>query len=308
MIRKTSHIAFLMLALILIGCSGKKGNLDILGMFYTLSENSDQRFAESMEWNSTHGYDTVFVSSDDYRVYVMTDIHVDSTTFNLDTFTTNYLSDADVAPFCLCLGDIINAYGNYPKFMAYVDKIKDAGRKVYGIPGNHDIYYDQWQTYREYWKTSSYYFTVVTPSGYRDFFLMIDTSDGTFGNSLKKWVEATLREANAAGYRHITVCTHTHFWKIDQSQGHTSNYSLEETYEMAGIFANYGVEYVLQGHSHQRHSDVFKGVTYLRLDKMEDHYYNSFYNIFTFGETVSWKPVLVGPYERYANEKRIEGR
>lgn len=299
---------FYILPLLLVSCT--KGNLDMLGMFYTLSDGNDERFAQSMEWNDQVGYDTIQVAQDDYKVYTFTDIHVDTTTFNLDTFTTAYLNDTEAAPFCLCLGDQINAINNYPKFFAYIDKMKAAGKKVYSTPGNHDLYYDQWSIYRDYWKTSAYWFLVQTPGGFEDLYICLDSSDGTLGIDQRKWLEQLLKEKSQMGYRHIIVFTHTHFWKRDQSQGHTSNFALEETYEIADIFGKYNVDIVLQGHSHYRYKTVFKGVTYLRLDKMEDHYYNSHYTTFQIGNDIDWTFVPVGPQTEGvgANDVRIEGR
>lgn len=280
----------------------------MLGMFYTKSEGANERFAQSLQYNMEHGYDTVHVALEDYPVYVFSDIHVDNTTFNLDTFVTTYINDTEAAPFCICLGDQINAVNNYPKFFAYMDKIKDAGRTIYSTVGNHDIYYDQWSIFRDYWHSSTYYFVVVTPSGKRDLFIILDSSDGTFGSDQRQWAENLLRTTAKENYRHRIVCTHTHFWKIDQSQGHTSNFAMEETYDMANLFAKYGVEYVLQGHSHHRNTTIFKEVTYLRLDKMEDHYWNSFYTLFHIGDHVTWDYIPVGPYHDGYNEVRIQGR
>lgn len=302
--KKYAYILLLLLAV----TSCKQGNLDMLGMFYTKSDNADERFLQSLYDNIRRPVDTIYVDRDDYSVYVFTDVHVDETTYNLDTFTTTYLNDTETAPFCICLGDQINAVNNYPKFFAYMDKIKDAGRTVYSTVGNHDIYYDQWQIYIDYWKTSTYYFVVITPSGDKDFYLFLDSSDGTFGIEQRHWADMQLKAISNENYRHRIVCTHTHMWKIDQSQGHTSNFALEETYEMADMFAKYGVEYVLQGHSHYRHTNTYKGVTYLRLDKMEDHYWNSYYTIFHIGPKVTWDYIPVGPCAPGANERRVEGR
>ena len=64
--------------------------------------------------------------------------------------------------------------------------------------------------------------------------------------------------------------THTHFGKLDDSQGHTSNFSLEETYELATLLAQYKVAYVWSGHQHARQSVLFRGVNYLVLDATKD--------------------------------------
>lgn len=306
--KKLNIILLAMLAL----TSCKQGNLDMLGMFYTKSDDADERFIQSEEWNNEHPMATVSVASDDYRIYTMTDIHVDTTTLNLDTFTAAFLQDVQsaqtlTAPFCFCLGDVINAVNNFPKFQAYITKIENAGLRVYGTPGNHDLYYDQWEIYRSYWHTSHFPLVVQTPSGKRDLYVFVDSSSGTLGKLQTEWLRSLLKEASGEGYRHIVVCTHTHFWKKDQSQGHTSDFALEETYELADMFGQYGVELVIQGHSHNRNVQQFKHVTYLRLDALEDHYYNAFYTIFSVGERIVWDYVPVGPQTHEDNCPRVEG-
>lgn len=274
----------------------------MLGMFYTVSDDADTRFAQAMEYNSTKEPDTIYVAAETYPVYIFTDVHVDKTTLNLDTFVTEYLADATAAPFCLCLGDQINAQGNYPKFNAYIDIIRAAGREVYSTPGNHDIYFGQWKTYRDYWHTSVYWFVVVTPSGKKDLYVSLDSSSGTLGKAQRDWLDNLLKEKKTEGFRNTILFTHTHFWKKDQSQGHTSNFALEETYDLAELFHKHEVDLVLQGHSHHRDLTRFKGVTYLRLDKMEDHYYNSFYTVLHAGDGLTWEYRNVGPYKEGANE------
>ncbi len=296
------------LCLYVLGFVSCSGNLDLLGMFYTMSDGADTRFEQSQAYNATKTIDTLKVASEQYPLYVFTDVHVDKTVFNLDTFTTTYLADTTAAPFCLCIGDMINAQGNYPKFMTFIDKMRAAGREVYATPGNHDIYFGQWSIYRDYWKTSSYYFIVQTPSGKHDLYICLDSSDGTLGNKQTRWLDSLLEAKKTEDLRQRIVFTHTHFWKIDQSQGHTSNFAIEETLEIADLFARNNVDIVLQGHSHHRNITNFKNVTYLRLDKMEDHYYNSFYTILNVGEQVTWRYVPVGPYHEGYNEVRIEGR
>ncbi|MCQ2334929.1 MAG: metallophosphoesterase [Paludibacteraceae bacterium] len=288
----------------LMSC-GKPGNHDYLGFVWTRSETSDQRFEQSMEYNLEHGYDTICVANEDYRVYVCSDAHVDYSSYNMDTFTTCYLADHDAAPFCLCVGDLINATDNYPHFMAHVDRIQAAGRRMYSTPGNHDIFYNQWSIYRDYWHTSCYWLVVKLPSGARDLFICLDSANGTLGQKQMQWLRELLREKSKQGFRHLIVYTHTHLWKIDQSQSHTSNFAMEETYELADLFGRYGVDIVLQGHSHYRLTQVVKDVVYLRLDKIEDHYYNSYYTILQVGEHINWTFVPVGPQHEGWNEVRV---
>lgn len=313
-------IAIYIICALAILTSCKQGNLDMLGMVYTKSADANERFIQSEFWNACNPMDTVSVMTDNYRIYTMTDIHVDSTTLNLDTFCTRFMEEAlshyaflpkpeeqITAPFCFCLGDVINAVGNYPKFQAYVTKIEEAGLKVYGTPGNHDIYYDQWEIYRSYWHTSHFPLVVQTPSGKKDLFIFLDSASGTLGSDQTYWLRSLLKWVSDEDYRHIVVCTHTHLWKKDQSQGHTSNFALEESYELADIFARYGVEDVIQGHSHSRDIQHFKNVRYVRLDALEDHYYNAYYTIISMGRDINYEFIPVGPQNHDDNCPRVEG-
>ena len=292
-------------ALAMMSCS--QGNLDILGMFYTRAEGADQRFEQSMEYNDRHGYCTINLAQDDYNVYVASDMHIDYTTFNLDTFITNYLSDATAAPFCLCLGDVINSVNHYDTCSAHFARIwNGTGDTCFCTLGNHDMYYDQWKVWRSFWQTSTYYFVVKTPAC-KDLYICLDSGDGTMGTKQRKWLEALLAEQSQAGFRHIIAFTHTHFFKIDASQGHTSNMALEETYELCDLFSRYGVDLVLQGHSHSRNLTYFKDVQYLRVDALEDHYYNAFYTVLHVGKEYGWTFVPVGPQDKDQFEVRVPG-
>lgn len=285
----------LFLSLILLAACSE--NLDMQGMFMPITTGSDERFEQSMAWNAQHGVDTIQVSEDNYKVYVMTDVHVDFTTMNLDAFASTYLADTEAAPFCLLLGDLINAKGHYELFMDHIRPILDSDRDtIFSTVGNHDLYYDQWPIYRDYWHTSTYYFVVKTPH-YQDLYISFDSGNGTFGKKQLAWLRDLAKTLDRSAYRHVITYTHTHFFKQDGSQGHTSNFAMEETYEIAGYLQQMQADIMLQGHSHFRNLNVFKDVTYLRLDAMEDHYKNAFYTTLEVGPRIDWTFHPVGPQD-----------
>ena len=279
-----------LLMVILLSC-GK--NIDYAGLFYTINESPDERFAQSMEYNVDHGYDTITGVPDDYEVYVMSDIHVDFSTDNLDRFVSDYLADTVAAPFALCLGDLINATDHWDYFDEHVQPVAEAGRKIYYTVGNHDIYFDQWPEFRSRYHTSTYWFEVQTVSNFKDLYISIDSGNGTLGVDQREWLENILRKKKNQGYRHIIVFTHTHFFKKDTSQGHTSNFNLEETYDLLDLFDRYDVSLVLQGHSHSRDLTTFKDVVYLRVDALEDHYPDAYYTILNVGNYINFEFIKV---------------
>ena len=281
---------FLVLVLLMTSCDK---NIDYLGLFMTINESPDERFAQSMEYNKTHGYDKIHDVSDDYKVYVMSDIHVDFSTTNLDRYVSDYLHDTLAAPFSLCLGDVINATGHFDYFAEHVKPVSDAGRKVYFVAGNHDLYFNQWKDYFARFGSSTYWFEVHTVSGFKDLYIALESGSGTLGVDQREWLENVLRSKQDQGFRHIIVFTHTHFFKKDMSQGHTSNYNLEETYDLLDLFDRYDVSMVLQGHSHSRDLTIFKDVVYLRVDALEDHYQNAYYTILTIGNDINYDFIRV---------------
>ena len=76
----------------------------MLGMFNGSSVRADKRFDESMKYNDAHGYAHLIVP-EDYKIYVCTDTHVDSTTRNVETFMKLYKADS-ACPFAIHLGDL----------------------------------------------------------------------------------------------------------------------------------------------------------------------------------------------------------
>ena len=270
--KKNNLTATLLLCLCLASCN----RLDIKGMFFGSSPAANERFAESRAYNEANGFETVHVRDNEYTVYVATDAHVASTAENIGKFVSGYLSDETAAPFAIFLGDATDDKDSYGKFLRTVAPIGNEGRRLFCIPGNHDIFFGLWKEYIEAQKTASYCFTVVTPSDGTDLFICLDSASGTLGTDQRDWLGEIFSSAKGK-YRRIIVLSHTHFFKRDNSQGHTSNFNQEEGYELEKLFSDNGVSLVLSGHDHSFEETVFKNVRYLTLaaiaDKEEDAYY-----------------------------------
>jgi 3',5'-cyclic AMP phosphodiesterase CpdA len=146
------------------------------------------------------------------------------------------------------------------------------------------VYFKQWSIYRSYFHTGTYWFDTNNGSKKLDLFICLDTADGTLGTKQMQWLRDLLEKKSKEGYRRIIVYTHTHFWKLDDSQGHTSNFSLEETYELAALLGQYQVDYVWSGHQHARQSVFFRGVNYLVLDATKDSEKGQSYMTVQMGE------------------------
>jgi len=274
------------LSLLMALCCLWACNVDYLGYIYTRSADVDTRFAQSMEYNAKAGFPSISVADDNYRVYIVTDIHTtEKETANLDRFVADYLADDTSAPFCINLGDIVNDKGQYGVFQSHTAPLANAGKQIFSTPGNHDIFFGEWDEWISLYHTSCYWFEVITPGRGKDLFLSLDSAGGTMGKAQAEWAEDFLNGVKGK-YRHITVFTHTHFWKRDNSQDATGNYSLEETYALASLFSRAGVEVVLAGHDHATETTLFKGVRYETLESLKMHDISPGYNIFGYGQDI----------------------
>ena len=261
------HFLYIALAAVLASCANEDSTLDMKGMFSNNGEPVNTRFEQSMAYNDSVGEIHLNMASDEYVIYMCTDSHITKKTHkNLDYFINRY--NAAAAPkLAIHLGDLIDAQKNF----ACADSVLNiANDTLFITPGNHDVYFKQWPVYRSFFHTGTYYFDTNNGAKKLDLFICLDTADGTLGTKQMKWLRDLLAKTSKAGYRRIIVFTHTHFWKLDDSQGHTSNFALEETYELATLLAEYGVEFVWSGHQHARQSVIFKGVNYLVLDATKD--------------------------------------
>ena len=274
------HILYIALTVMMTACSDDM-TLDLLGMFSPNGEVVDVRYDQSMAYNATQGEIHLNMGSDDYMMYVCTDSHITRKSHkNLDYFIDTY--NAETAPkIAVHLGDLIDAQKNFPCADSVLSLAND---HLFITPGNHDIYFKQWPIYRSYFNTSIYWFDTNNGSKKLDLFICLDTADGTLGTKQMKWLRELLEQKSKEGYRRIIVYTHTHFWKLDDSQGHTSNFALEETYELAALLAQYNVAYVWSGHQHARQSVLFRGVNYLVLDATKDSEKGQSYMTVQMGE------------------------
>lgn len=277
---------YIVATLLLSACSDES-TLDIAGMFSPNGEVVNTRFEQSMAYNQTRGDLSLDMGSDEYTVYVCTDSHITRKAHrNLDYFINRYKAAAS-PKIAIHLGDLIDAQKNLP----CVDSILHfAGQTVADTvlvtPGNHDIYFKQWSEFRDFFKTSCYWFETRNGTKKLDLFICLDSAEGALGTKQTEWLRDLLETKSKENYRRIIVYTHTHLWKLDMSQGHTSNMALEETYELTSLLGQYKIPFVWSGHQHARQSVIFKGVNYLVLNATKDAEKGQSYMTATMGENI----------------------
>ena len=274
---------------------GPDARLDMVGMFAGTSPTIDERYEQSKAYNQQAGFATLQAPADDYRVYVCTDTHIHKTRTRWQHFIDTYRTDL-MCPVAVHLGDVIDATTDF----AFVEEALAPqtantlkSDTLMAACGNHDIYFKQWKNYIAAFKTSTYYFVVQTPSGKQDLYIVYDSADGTVGKKQLDWLKQTLAWADTQDFRHIVACTHTHFFKRDGSQGHTSNYTIEETYALLNLFTKHGVDMVWSGHDHSREITQVKGMTCIVVDSMKDENKEPYYMLVTMGDKIDYEFVAV---------------
>jgi predicted phosphodiesterase len=290
------HIGYwlLVIGIVCVSC-GPDTRLDLVGMFAGSSPTIDKRFEQSMEYNKQAGYATIQATGDDYRVYVCTDTHIHNTRTRWEYFIDAYRADLK-CPVAIHLGDVIDATTDFDYVEEALAPQTTQTNKVdtlMAVCGNHDIYFKQWKNFIKTFKTSNYYFVVNTPSGKQDLFIVYDSADGTVGRKQLQWLRETLEWADKQDFRHIVACTHTHFFKRDGSQGHTSNLTQEETYALLNLMTQHGVEMQWSGHDHCREITQVKGMTCIVVDSMKDEDKEPYYMRVTMGEKIDYEFVAV---------------
>ena len=268
-------------------------NYDMAGMLNGSSPEVSTRFEQSMAYNDSVGIPAVVVPSADYRVYVCTDSHIDSIPTNLTTFVQAAAADT-LCPLLLHLGDLVNAQGHIPYAVSLLTPNQSPLTTFLAL-GNHDIYFNQWDEWRSYFGTSVYWFYTMLPdSTVLDRFICLDSAEGTLGTSQLQWLRELLTTNHLPlttnhPFRHTIVFTHTHLFKRDNSQGHTSNYAIEETYELTSLLEQGGVDMYWCGHDHSREITDYAGFTSIVVDAIEDHYPPAFYMIADFSDQINYR-------------------
>lgn len=195
-----------------------------------------------------------------YTVAVITDVHYGSSNSrSVDTAFISWLDGLNTAGklprFVICLGDVAeHGYESEMKdFNALADKVRAYGIQVYSVLGNHDLYNDGWQYWKEivYPGTSFYHFKT---DGFSWYFL--DTGNGTLGtHQYSLLIDALQKDSSPK-----IVCMHYPVY----AQGHFY-FCLQDTTErnlLISYFADNNVKLLLDGHTHDYNYTDFGFVEY----------------------------------------------
>lgn len=272
-------VAFIAIATLCISCD----ELDFRGLMVPTSDDVEKRFSQSIAYNHSVQLPSEIPYIDDgpirrfnvegseYRLYMASDLHVSTHTDHIDNLLrTSALDPLSIAT--VYAGDLVQGKDSWETLWYntqfnqehYGPEAKE--KPVLATVGNHDLFFNQWEKYREYYKTATWYAEIDTHQdgvARRDVLIALDTASGILGKKQLAWLDALLYRINAARqagslYHRIIITTHTNLVANTKSE----TIPLTEQYELLGMFSRYHVDIVIMGHDH-RHSDLtFGGVHY----------------------------------------------
>lgn len=258
---------------------------DMSVFFASPSVGVDKRFTQSEDYNALHLSDTLITSAtDEYSILLGSDFHIEQEAKNLSKFIA--IANRNKVAASIITGDITDQKGGI-EVAAEVLKRDSIHQPLRTVVGNHDLYFNQWETYKEHFGTSSYYFVVQTPDT-ADLYICLDSGNGTLG---KKQTDRLIDWLNKKRqhYRHCIVATHTNFFDTDFTQTPSGLYPIEETAMLTNLFSRLRVTMVVNGHDHHFEEYEYNGTRYVTIGSAADDNSDAGYIMLTVSDDIKYE-------------------
>ena len=291
MLQVVKQIFFVITLMVMCSCN----QVDFKGLIMPTGDDVDKRFEQSMGMNEALKSGVINAPKEGYTFYVATDPHINVTSRNLNIFNDALRNDCE-ALFGAVLGDCIDVKDNLLRYLGALSY--NLERHAYNHPvfhalGNHDIFFNGWEDFKEYLGSSVYWFEVLFAKG-KDLFITLDTATGTLGRKQTEWLKSFLSERREE-FRHCVVFTHTNFFYTDNSQAGSGNMPIEESFSLIDFLGNQNVSLVLQGHDHYREDLTYDNVRYVVLGTIRDESVAPEYlkvNVNREGVSLDWQLII----------------
>jgi UDP-2,3-diacylglucosamine pyrophosphatase LpxH len=268
--KKLSYILIFAASLMLVSSCNR---LDVLGMVVNRSD-TEERVADWLDWDNQNPPFVINNAPDNYTFYSCSDSHINDDNSRLAQYITKERNDLH-AVFSILAGDLANESGERPFILTDSAMMFDPAKHLKNDPcfpiiGNHDVYFNCAEYYKQYFHTSTYTVTVNTRSGYKDLFIFLDSGNGTHGRRQLDWLEEQL--SHRTDYRYCFVISHN--WLFRTTYNYTTtpaaNLPEEEQYAFMDLMSHNAVDMVIMGHFHYRDTKTFGGVKYVMTDNLND--------------------------------------
>lgn len=276
--KKLTYIILIVASLLLVSSCNR---LDVLGMVVNRSD-TEERVSDWLDWNAQNGMPVIEDVPDEYCFYSCSDSHYSERDSilpqggndRLYQYITVMRNDPN-AIFAIHAGDMVNESGEAGFRMTndalrYNETTQVTNKPCFLVIGNHDVYFDCAQYFKQYFHTSTYAVTVKTRGGDQDLFLFLDSGNGTHGRRQLDWLEEQL--SHRTSYRYCFVISHN--WLFRTTYNYTTtpaaNLPEDEQYAFMDLMSNNAVDMVIMGHFHYRDSKTFGGVKYVMTDNLNE--------------------------------------
>lgn len=259
------HIWFLLSFAVLLSASFSScQKLDMRGIVKSSGYWPDFRFNEYMQYNYTVGDIVLDAPGEEYNVYACSDLHVQDEAQPLGQLLAK-LDDDSTAMFCCLNGDLTNN-GHRQPFLNLLDTVDNHQIPCFATIGNHDLFFNCYEFYKEVFHTSTYTVTVRLPDGKQDLYIFLDSGSGTLGAKQNEWLSNVLQ--HRWNYRYCVVFTHTYIFRTTGMDA--GNFSQEESYALMDMMQCYDVNLFVMGHFHRSEHHLFKDVDYIMTDDLRN--------------------------------------
>lgn len=158
------------------------------------------------------------------------------------------------------LGDLSDA-GYFGEYRTAVEMLEAFDTPFFGCLGNHDVWHEGWESYRDFFGPSVYSLYLGTTQ-----FIVLDEAGGTLGGPQRNWLEEELEQSTS---ERIIVLGHYPLWSPTDG-GFSQMGSEQEVYDMLDLFRRYGVEAHISGHTHRYAYTEVNGTKLITLGAMKE--------------------------------------
>ena len=247
-------------AVFLLGvmCFTSACNNDIFGLFG--STNLDKRLEEKNNFTflDKRGWRTLSSLGDEYSFIVLTDTHIeDGNIYGLEKLK-NVIEGSDIK-FVVFSGDITQN-GAARDIQAFIETADSMGVPCYPVIGNHDIYFDNWTSWKDKIGSTSYRIDADETT-----LIILDTANAFLGAWQMDWLDRELRSTA----RHVFVFAHVNIFTENplDFQQHTST---KERARLVSLLQS-RCNAMFTGHLHKRIEREAGNVKYITIEDYRDN-------------------------------------
>lgn len=277
--KHTKALSQLLLFIAIISLASCLKEADFSG-FLRSTDRVESRFKELMQWNENHPFRDIYTNEENYKLFITSDVHVGGpkTNNNYAKFVDKCIHSDIVA--AVYAGDLSSGREDAQKLfqsMLPPDSIVPSFLMI----GNHELYFDGWKYYYKLFGSSTYYFTITTPTK-KDLYICLDSGSGTLGKSQLDWLKKLL-ESMRSNFDRCIVFTHSNFFRTHHTASTSPN--MDELLVLLDLFESHNVSMVITGHDHKRDEKIVGNIPYIILDALRDDAKNATYMILQKNQT-----------------------